>query len=188
MSCAMYWEVKNINRCAQALDILKSNNYHGEELTKKQFDALFKGLKICSIDWLTHHGFYRDYCESTKYNRNLTAFATITRIEEFELKDKFTEGYKLVSEKGEVITDVTEYDYHFNKTIKSLVDKIYGKCEMKKIKTPIIGKRYFYTINMDELAKCTGYSASAIKYYTEKYEKTMKLATRYKTILDNIMG
>ena len=184
-----HFEAEEVLKCKRVVDHLEAINYHGEELSKKQFEALFKGLRLCTIGWLREY--YNDggRCRrvASRWNRsdkNRNGFAYIVREEHFIVPNKKDETKDaVVTADGTIVEEVKPYEFKRNPAIRSLVTKAYGECEVREISKPIIGKRYFYKIDIDGLRECASRNDDIRSYYSAKVAKLQRQMKKYESVI-----
>lgn len=189
---ANYYDVANVTKCAEVVKVLENNGYNGGELTKKEFDKMFKGSNICSLTWLRESGFSanRPFCVGSIYwwNGGAEPFAKIVRTENIEIviKDEYAKAKDFLYSNGERIKGINAYEYKHNPTIKALVDKIYENVEVRtECAKTIDAVKHYYSIDLDALRKVVANGSNITReYLTEKLEKAQREVDKIKARID----
>lgn len=189
------WTVANINKVAMVINALrKVENFNADEFTQKEFDKLFKGNKSkpsgFSLSWLRDYGVDNDgdiRCASSwgYPRREVTRFVTIAREEQFEVPNKTTheKGYALADENGNILKGYNADDFNYPK-MRALIEEKFGKVHLVEVDKPIMGKRYFYRIDLDALNRVAKCSDEIAKYYEYKILKMSTQLEKYQKALD----
>lgn len=76
-------DAAEVIKCVEVVKILEANDYNGEKLTKKEFDKMFKGLNVCSLEWLKMNGFSThssSYVRIAIWDEETPPFAKTVRV------------------------------------------------------------------------------------------------------------
>lgn len=190
-------------KCAFVLSALEKRGYKGEEITKKEFKKM--GLPI-SLEYFRTFYYDKDrkHIARLRYHKNKNAdpycpIIKLSRSEEFlvsksKSKKEKNQEVVIVSSKNIVVPNVSPKQFQTDALIHDLVVKAYGECEVKNISMPIVGKRYYYVIDMDILHLCAQKSEEMVAYHLFKVnrlekqiEKEREKLKRLSQIADNLI-
>lgn len=180
------FEITEVSKVKAFLAKVKETDLIGREFTQKEFDAIFKGTKknpgIITLDWLRENGERNGEVVSSYWGR-ANEFVT-TRTELFELVGDYDWGTEVLkSENGEVLENVNVNFFLNDEIYREAVERKYGKCEVTSV---AMGRRNFYTINIEALERVKSQTEEIRKYYEEKLAELEAKADKYRMILSEL--
>lgn len=174
-----YRTAEYVAKVSAVLKALKSEGYQGEEMTGKEFDAMFTRKsgekKICSVKWLVNHGL-RDEHVATVHWGGTVPFAKVARKEEIIIKNpKRTENKIYCVATGEIIDSVDPWYFETVSWVRPFVEKFCGKCEIMEVPAEIKAFRNYYVFDVEQMEKFLDiYKEAAHEYYIHKATKAEK--------------
>lgn len=187
-----YCEIRDINKVSTVVTALKENPYLiGREFTKKEFDAIFKNRRLCSLEWLRNNGIDKDgnikpYRPRWKDN-TVTPFVSLTREEKFEMHYKDGQcGFEqkvVCCATGEIVPNISPKEFT-NATVRTVIEQIFGKCKIDMVETQtFIATRNYYRFDIDALMSVNKKINECKSYYASKLVKARKDVDKYTEIL-----